>query len=118
MENSITSLPNSIYSVKIKFVLYSFHINFTMNANKLKQLMLSISHIMHRNLLTLWLLCNFAGFIIVCLIFQNQIFFEEFFQKYHQSVISLNTDQVQLFVGSDLGPNCFQKLSSNDASRQ
>ena len=30
----------------------------------------------------------------------------------------LNTDQSRRIVGTDLGPNCFQKLSADDASRQ
>ena len=31
---------------------------------------------------------------------------------------SLDTDQAQHFVGPDLGPNCLQKLSADDTSRQ
>ena len=30
---------------------------------------------------------------------------------------SLDTDQARHFVGSDLGPNCLQKLSADDKSR-
>ena len=31
---------------------------------------------------------------------------------------SLDTDQSRRLVGTDLGPNCLQKLSADDASRQ
>ena len=31
---------------------------------------------------------------------------------------SLDPDQARHFVGPDLGPNCFQRLSANDTSRQ
>ena len=31
---------------------------------------------------------------------------------------SLNPDQTRHFVGPDLGPNCLQKLSTDDTSRQ
>ena len=31
---------------------------------------------------------------------------------------SLNPDQAQRFVGPYLGPNCLQRLSANDTSRQ
>ena len=42
-----------------------------------------------------------------------------FFQEYHQSIKnSMDPDQVRRFDGPDLGPNCLQKLSENDTSRQ
>ena len=31
---------------------------------------------------------------------------------------SLDPDQVRLYVGPDLGPNCLQSLSADDTSRQ
>ena len=31
---------------------------------------------------------------------------------------SLDPDQVRRFVGPDLGPNCLQRLSADDTSRQ
>ena len=31
---------------------------------------------------------------------------------------SLDPDQVQCFVGPDLGPNCLQKISADNTSRQ
>ena len=52
----------------------------------------------------------------------------DFFQNQHfQKIISgipskcqdsLGPGQARHFVGSDLGPNCLQKLSSDDSSRQ
>ena len=51
--------------------------------------------------------------------FQNQLFRKVIFQEYHQSIKnSMDPDQVRRFVGPDLGPNCLQNLSENDASRQ
>ena len=31
---------------------------------------------------------------------------------------SLDPDQARQFIGPDLGPNCLQKLSAEDTSRQ
>ena len=42
-----------------------------------------------------------------------------FFQEYHQSVKHLqDPDQAWCRVGPDLGPNCLQRLSADDTSRQ
>ena len=43
--------------------------------------------------------------------------FKKLFQEYHQSN-SLDPDQARLFVTSDAGPNCSQRLSADDTSRQ
>ena len=53
---------------------------------------------------------------VVFRFFFKIIFFEKYFQEYHQSNI-LDPDQAQLFVGPDLGPNCIQRLSSDDTSK-
>ena len=46
-------------------------------------------------------------------------FFEKFFQEYTIRVPnSLDPDQARHFLGPDLGPNCFQRLSADDTSRQ
>ena len=39
-------------------------------------------------------------------------FFKKLFQEYHHSRVSnkLDSDQTRHFVGSDLGPNCLQRL--------
>ena len=42
-------------------------------------------------------------------------FFKKFFQEYNQSVNSLDLDQARPF---DMGPNCLQRLSAEDTSRQ
>ena len=52
------------------------------------------------------------------LIFFKVNFFEKFFREYQQDVNSLDPDQAQHFVGPDLGPNCLQRLSADDTSRQ
>ena len=49
--------------------------------------------------------------------FRNQLF-EKFFQEYRQSVNSFDSDQTLCFVGPNLVPNCLQKLSADDKSRQ
>ena len=40
-------------------------------------------------------------------------FFEKFFQEYHQIVNSLDPEN----IGSDLDPNCLQKLSACSCER-
>ena len=51
-------------------------------------------------------------------IFFNTNFFEKFFQEYHQSVKQFGSSQAPQNVGPDLGPNCLQRLSADDTSRQ
>ena len=58
---------------------------------------------------------------MVCLIFFKIRFFEKFFQEYHHSIRlsnSLDPDQARHFVGPDLDPNCLQRLSADNTSRQ
>ena len=50
------------------------------------------------------------------LIFFKINFLEKFFLEYHQSV-RLDPDQIQRFVGPDLGPNSLQKLYAEDTRR-
>ena len=64
------------------------------------------------------LLSIFLCFFCPLLIFFRINFFEKFFQEYHQSVNSLDPDQVLHFFRPDLGPNCLQKLSADDTSWQ
>ena len=47
-------------------------------------------------------------------------FFEtKFVENYFQELSnSLDSDQVWIYVGSDLGPNCLQRLSADDTSGQ
>ena len=58
------------------------------------------------------ILCTLGHFSCVLspVDFFKIIFFEKFFQEYHQSV--------KHFVGPDLGPNCLQRLSADHTSRQ
>ena len=45
--------------------------------------------------------------------------FEKFFRENNIKVSnSLDPDQARLFVWHDLGPNCLQRLSAEDTSRQ
>ena len=50
--------------------------------------------------------------------FSISTFLENFFQKYHQNVNSLDPDKTQRVAEPDLGTNCLQRLSVNDNSRQ
>ena len=45
-------------------------------------------------------------------------FLESLFQEYQQSVKQIIADQGRRLVGPDLGPNCLQRLSTDDTSRQ
>ena len=55
------------------------------------------------------LLGDFAYYIVVKM---NR--FEKFFQGYHQNINKLDPYQDRHLVRSDLGPNCWQKLSADD----
>ena len=51
--------------------------------------------------------------------FQNQLFFSKnYFRNITRASNSLDPDQARRFVGPDLGPNCLQRLSADDTSRQ
>ena len=52
------------------------------------------------------------------LIFSESTFFEKYFRNTIILSTSLDQDQARHFVGPDLGPNCLQKLSAYDTSRQ
>ena len=56
------------------------------------------------------------------LIFFKIAFSEKFFQEYHQSVKQFGPRSDLKFrsqdVGPDLDPNCLQRLSADDTSRQ
>ena len=43
---------------------------------------------------------------------------KKFFQNTIRVSNNLDPDQARHFVGPDLGPNCLQRLSSDDTSRQ
>ena len=56
-------------------------------------------------------------FVVHCFFFQNRLF-----QKKIRNTIrvssSLDPDQARHFVWPDLGPNCLQRLSAEDASKK
>ena len=58
-----------------------------------------------------------AHFCRLLILFKINFFAKSF--KYTIRVFnSLDPDQARLFVGPDLGPNCLQRLSADDTSRQ
>ena len=52
------------------------------------------------------------------LIFLKYTFWKNSFRNNIRVSKSLDSDQARLYVGPDLGPNCLQKLSADDTSRQ
>ena len=56
---------------------------------------------------------NLAYFFVVWIFFQNY-FIKNAFRNIIRVSNSLDPDQAQHFVGSDLGPNCLQRLSAED----
>ena len=90
----------------------------------------SVSCYLLTSVFILCLLGNFLCFFFRLLNFFKIIFFEKLFQEYHQSgkqfgfrsgptfSNNLDSDQAQQNVGPDLDPNCLQRLSADDTSRQ
>ena len=66
--------------------------------------------------LTLRMLGNFACCFVVCR-FSFKLTVSKKNHEYHQVSNSLEPDLSRRFIGSDLGPNCLQKLSADDKSR-
>ena len=59
---------------------------------------------------------NFACFFLSSAIFfKNLLFLKNSFRNTIRVSNSLDPDQAQHFAGPDLGPNCFQRLSTDDA---
>ena len=52
------------------------------------------------------------------LIFSESAFLKNSFKNTIRVSNSLDLDQARHFVGPDLGPNCLQRLSADDTSRQ
>ena len=50
--------------------------------------------------------------------FQNELFSKNSFKNTIRVSKSLDPDQARYSVGPDLGPNCLQRLSADDTSRQ
>ena len=57
-------------------------------------------------------------FLLSAYFFFKINFFEKKFRNTIRVSNSLEPDQARHFVGPDLDPNCLQKLSANDTSRQ
>ena len=60
--------------------------------------------------LTLCLLGNFVRFLSCSDFFPNQLFSKNSFRNAIRVLNILDPDQVQHFIGPDLGPNCLQKV--------
>ena len=68
---------------------------------------------------TLCLLGNFACFFVVCCFISKSTFSNKYSCRTTiRKSNSLDPTQAQRNVGPDLGPNCLQKLSADDTSRQ
>ena len=63
------------------------------------------------------MLGNFSSFLSPADIFQN-IFSNRYFKNTFRVSNSLDPDQARHFVGPDLGPNGFAKLTADDTSKQ
>ena len=50
--------------------------------------------------------------------FQNELFSKNSFKNTIRVSKSLDPEQARYSVGPDLGPNCLQRLSADDTSRQ
>ena len=57
-------------------------------------------------------------FVVVCRFFSKLIDQKNYFRNTIRVSNGLDPDQAQHFVGPDLGPNCLQRLSADDTSRQ
>ena len=74
-----------------------------------------------RNLLIrhkLSMLGNFACLFVVCWFFSKSTFSKKNFRNIIRVSNSLDPDQNRHSVGPDLGPNCLQRQSADDTSRQ
>ena len=67
-------------------------------------------------LLTLSILGNFSCFFVVCLFFSKSTFLKNSFRNTIRMANSLDPDQARHFIGPDLGPNCLQRLSADEAN--
>ena len=69
---------------------------------------LYLQHISCTSSLVLKLLGYFACFFV----------FHQLFRKIHSMSNSLDPDRAGYFVGPDLGPNCLQRLTTDDCIKQ
>ena len=68
--------------------------------------------------LTLCLLGNFVCIFAVVAFFQNQLAWKQSFRDTIRVPNSLDPNLARHFVGPDLGPNCLQRCSTKDTSKQ
>ena len=68
-------------------------------------------------MLILCMLGNFVCFFVVYGFFLKLTFSKKSFRNTIRMSNSLDPDQARQFIGSDLGPNCLQRLSADDKSR-
>ena len=61
---------------------------------------------------------EFNTCIVICWLFFKINFFKSIFQEHFQSVNGLYLDQDRRSVGTDIGSNCLQKLSTDNKSRR
>ena len=59
-----------------------------------------------------------SDFFVVCCFFSKSTYLKDSFRNTIRVSNSLDPDQAQHFVGPDLGPNCLQRLSADNTSRQ
>ena len=64
------------------------------------------------------MLGNVSRFYVVCRFFSKSTFSKNSFRNTIRVSNGLDPDQDRRSVGPDLGPNCLQRLSADDISRQ
>ena len=65
---------------------------------------------------TICMLGSFACFLSSADFFQNQFFLQNLVSRIPSVSNNLYPDQDRLLVGPDLGPNCLQRLLSDDTN--
>ena len=70
-----------------------------------------------RNIITRCTLDEFNTFVVICWLFFKIYFFKASFRNAIRVSNGLFLDQVRRSVGTDLGTNCFQRLSADNKSR-
>ena len=67
--------------------------------------------------LTLCMLGNFHASVVICWLFSKSTFSKNSFRSTIIVSNGLDPDQDRHVVGPDLGPNCLQRLTTDDKSR-
>ena len=92
-----------------------------MNLNNVDNILLPVANVCLSTLvfpimIRCWVILY--AFCRLLIFFFKIIFFEKFFQEYHQSIEQFESDQARCFVSPVLCPNCLQKLSADGNRRQ